>query len=97
MGQRISNFWNFTKRIYRGQEIETASATLLGIGVSFEWLRNSLPHWIAIYFWPTVIACKAIFISTVSSFATNYISYQFKKRMDEKSKRPPRKGRKRAA
>lgn len=94
MGQRISNFWNFTKSIYRGQEIESASATLLGLGISWDWLSSVLPHWVAIYLWPTVIACKAVFISAASSFVTNYISYLFKKHIDEKEKRGRRTRRK---
>ena len=91
MGKHAADIWQFIKSIYRGQQIETASATLLGIGVSWHWLSALLPNWIAIYFWPTVIALKAIAISSVSSLATNYISYRFKKYVDGKEKTPSRK------
>lgn len=94
MGKHATNIWAVLKAIYRGQQIETASATLLGIGVSWHWLSSVLPDWIAIYFWPTVIALKAIVISTLSSLATNYVSYRFKKIVNGKETTPPRKGRK---
>lgn len=99
MAKYASSIWAFIRTIYRGQQIETASATLLGIGVSWSWVSSLLPHWVAIYFWPTVIAIKTLAIAGLSSFITNYVSYRFKKFIDGKEKAPARrKGRnKRAA
>lgn len=97
MGKSLSNLWDYIKRVYQGQQVETASATLLGIGISWNWLSSAIPHWIAIYFWPTIIALKAIFIAGASSLATNYVSYRFKKYIDGKEKTSPRRRKKKAA